>query len=77
MTYAPDSAMGPVARAGERHTDRIGAPSLSFEFAPPRTPEMEARAVADNRGMTGIAGHALLIRARAMPGIGTPKPGMI
>ena len=42
MTYAnPESAMGPVARAGERHTGRLGNPSLSFEFAPPRTPEME------------------------------------
>ena len=41
MTYAPDSAMGPVARAGERHAGAPGNPSLSFEFAPPRTPEME------------------------------------
>ena len=42
MTYAnTDSAMGPVARAGERHAGDAGNPSLSFEFAPPRTPEME------------------------------------
>ena len=42
MTYAnSDSAMGPVARAGERHAGATGNPSLSFEFAPPRTPEME------------------------------------
>jgi methylenetetrahydrofolate reductase (NADPH) len=42
MTYDPTaSAMGPVARAGERHAGVAGAPSLSFEFAPPRTPEME------------------------------------
>ena len=42
MTQAyPDTAMGPVARAGERHAGSAGNPSLSFEFAPPRTPEME------------------------------------
>jgi len=42
MTEAhPDSAMGPIARAGERHADGPARPSLSFEFAPPRTPETE------------------------------------
>jgi methylenetetrahydrofolate reductase (NADPH) len=40
MNAQPLSALGPVARAGERHASR-SRPSLSFEFAPPRTPEAE------------------------------------
>ncbi|HEY3694899.1 methylenetetrahydrofolate reductase [NAD(P)H] [Phenylobacterium sp.] len=35
----PDSALGPVARAGVGGTPR---PSVSFEFSPPKTPEAEA-----------------------------------
>ena len=35
------TALGPVARAGERYGERTGPRSLSFEFSPPRTPEME------------------------------------
>ena len=43
MTLAQPTltALGPVARAGERYGDRPRALSLSFEFSPPRTPEME------------------------------------
>ncbi len=38
----PSSAMGPVARAGERRTTGAAQPlKISFEFSPPRTPEME------------------------------------
>jgi len=36
------SALGPIARAGERQAARAGDPlSISFEFSPPRTPESE------------------------------------
>ena len=35
------SALGPVARAGQRHAQRSTPQSLSFEFAPPKTPESE------------------------------------
>lgn len=34
----PDTALGPVARAGERKENRI---RVSFEFSPPKTPEAE------------------------------------
>jgi methylenetetrahydrofolate reductase (NADPH) len=37
MTSA-DSALGPVARAGDSHKPR---PNVSFEFSPPKTPEAE------------------------------------
>jgi methylenetetrahydrofolate reductase (NADPH) len=37
-----ESALGPVARAGVRQAGHAGvAPKVSFEFMPPRTPEME------------------------------------
>jgi methylenetetrahydrofolate reductase (NADPH) len=35
------TALGPVARASQRLADHARAPSLSFEFSPPRTPESE------------------------------------
>ena len=35
------SALGPIARAGQRHALRATPQSLSFEFAPPKTPELE------------------------------------
>jgi methylenetetrahydrofolate reductase (NADPH) len=35
------TALGPVARAGQRFGERDKPLSLSFEFSPPRTPEME------------------------------------
>ena len=35
---APISALGPVARAGERQQRRL---NVSFEFSPPKTPEAE------------------------------------
>jgi methylenetetrahydrofolate reductase (NADPH) len=35
---APISALGPVARAGERQASRL---KVSFEFSPPKTPEAE------------------------------------
>jgi methylenetetrahydrofolate reductase (NADPH) len=35
------SALGPVARAGARRSTSSAAPSMSFEFSPPRTAEME------------------------------------
>jgi methylenetetrahydrofolate reductase (NADPH) len=35
------SALGPIARAGQRHALRSTPQSLSFEFAPPKTPELE------------------------------------
>ncbi len=38
----PSSALGPVARAGERQASGASRPlQISFEFSPPRTPEME------------------------------------
>jgi methylenetetrahydrofolate reductase (NADPH) len=37
-----ETALGPVARAGARLAGRQGRPlDISFEFSPPRTPEME------------------------------------
>jgi methylenetetrahydrofolate reductase (NADPH) len=40
--YLPTSALGPVARAGERQAAGSGcALDISFEFSPPRTPESE------------------------------------
>ena len=33
-----DTALGPVARAGERRLSRL---NVSFEFSPPKTPESE------------------------------------
>jgi methylenetetrahydrofolate reductase (NADPH) len=41
LAHPAPTALGPVARAGERYGERSGARSLSFEFSPPRTPEME------------------------------------
>jgi methylenetetrahydrofolate reductase (NADPH) len=41
QTYPSLSALGPVARAGERYGARAQSLSLSFEFSPPRTPELE------------------------------------
>jgi len=38
---APITALGPIARAGQRHALRRAPQSLSFEFGPPRTPELE------------------------------------
>jgi len=35
------TALGPIARAGQRHAQRRALQSLSFEFAPPKTPELE------------------------------------
>jgi len=35
------SGLGPIARAGQRHALRANPKSLSFEFAPPKTPESE------------------------------------
>ncbi|HEX6861071.1 MAG TPA: methylenetetrahydrofolate reductase [NAD(P)H] [Caulobacteraceae bacterium] len=37
---APISALGPVARAGEREQRRL---NVSFEFSPPKTPEAEEK----------------------------------
>jgi methylenetetrahydrofolate reductase (NADPH) len=42
LSAAPPSALGPIARAGERQAARADAPlTISFEFSPPRTPESE------------------------------------
>ena len=38
---APITALGPIARAGQRHALRHAPQSLSFEFGPPKTPELE------------------------------------
>ena len=35
------TALGPIARAGQRHALPHAPQSLSFEFAPPKTPELE------------------------------------
>ena len=37
---APVTALGPVARAGQREERRL---SVSFEFSPPKTPEAEEK----------------------------------
>ncbi|MDB5456784.1 MAG: methylenetetrahydrofolate reductase [Caulobacter sp.] len=37
ISTTPRRVIGPVARAGER----VGRPSVSFEFFPPKTPQME------------------------------------
>jgi methylenetetrahydrofolate reductase (NADPH) len=42
LAHDPASALGPVARAGERQARGSASPlSVSFEFSPPRTPESE------------------------------------
>jgi methylenetetrahydrofolate reductase (NADPH) len=41
LAHPTPTALGPVARAAGRHGERSSPLSLSFEFSPPRTPEME------------------------------------
>ena len=36
--HRSETALGPIARAGERTLSRL---NVSFEFSPPRTPESE------------------------------------
>ena len=49
------TALGPVARASQRQADHAGAPSLSFEFSPPRTPELEESLWASIRRLEPLA----------------------
>jgi methylenetetrahydrofolate reductase (NADPH) len=51
----PQTALGPVAGAGQRQADRRGAPRLSFEFSPPKTPESEENLWAAIRRLEPLA----------------------